>query len=209
VTTAVGAYTTRARVKTRISETTSTWDTVIDLCVDATNAYIESREGCGRIIAPISSATYLLDGLGFTHIYFPKGVRAITELKIASVTAGTLDTIAATDYYLRPSTQDRVPGWPAFYVFLSNLPTGTHRTFPKGFENVSMTCTAGWAAIPDDLSELADILAERAFHALEQGNQETPITDEQGRPIVSRFLSGRDRDTLKAYRLRQPQVFGR
>lgn len=208
MTTAIGAYTTRTRVKARLSITTTDWDSQIDTVVDSMNAYIEGPQGCGRIIAPISSATYLLDGTGLTHLYFPKGVRAITELKIGSTTGATLDTITATDYFIRPLAQDRPPAWPAFYVFLSDRPTGTHSVFAYGRENVSMTCTAGWAAIPDELAEMADAIASTTFHTLEQGNQPIPNTDEQGRPIVHRFVSGRDRDTMRAYRVKQPGVIG-
>lgn len=208
MTTAIGSYVTTAILKTRLNETSSTFDAQLGQVSDDVNAYIEGPEGCGRIIAPIASATYLLDGTGLTHLYFPKGIRAITELKVGNSTGATLDTLPSGDYFIRPLPQDRPPAWPAFYVILSDIPTGTHRTFPVGRENVSMTCTAGWPAIPDDLAEMAAVIAVKMFHALEQGHQDTPTPDEMGQPIVARFLSGRDRDTLKAYRLKQPQVFG-
>lgn len=212
MTTAVGAYTTRARIKARLSIPTLTtdWDAQIDTVADAVNAFIESPAGCGRVIAPISSATYLLDGDGSSWLYFPKGIRAISALSVGAYTGFTpLDAIAATDYYLRPLVQDRPPGWPAFYVVFSDRPAGTYRTFREGRETVSLTCTAGWAAIPDDLSEMADSVGSTMFHALEQGNQPIPNTGELGQPIVARFFSGKDFDTMRAYRVKKPALVTR
>lgn len=214
MTTAIGAYTTRARVKARLSIDTlvTTWDSQIDTVVDSINAYIESPAGCGRIVAPISSATYILDGSGLSFLYFPKGIRAVTALAIGDYTGDTRDTVdAAADILLRPLAQDRAaPTFPATYLYLSDHPASTvaRSKFPAGRDNVSLTCTAGFAAIPDDLSEMADSIASVAFHALEQGNQPSPNVDEMGRPIVARFMSGKDFDVMAAYRLRKPQVIG-
>lgn len=207
--TAIGAYTTRVRVKARLSITATDWDSQIDTVIDSVNAYIEGPQGCNRIVAPISSATYTLDGSGLTHLYFPKGIRAVTALSIGDYTGDTKDLVDSADIFLRPLDQDRTPGWPALYLYLSDYPVSTtvaRRVFPTARANVSLTCTAGFAAIPDDLSEMADAVASSTFHALEQGNQPIPNTDEQGRPIVARFFSGKDFDTLRAYRLKQPQV---
>ncbi len=212
MTTAIGAYATRAAVKARngIDTGVTTWDSQIDTVVDSMNAYIEAPQGCGRIVAPITSATYFLDGNGLTHLYFPKGIRAVTVLTIGDFTGDTQDTVNAADIFLRPLAQDRPPAWPAMYLYLSDVPVSAiaRKHFPKGRENVSLTCTAGFAAIPDDLSEMANTVASVAFHALEQGDQPIPNVDEQGRPIVARFFSGKDFDVLKAYRLKQPQVVG-
>ena len=206
---ATGTYTTRARVKSRLSISTTDWDSQIDVVVDAMNQYVESPQGCGRVIAPISSATYVLDGQGLSFLYFPKGIRAVTVLTIGDYSGDSVDTVTAADILLRPLDHERSPGWPAMYLYLSDHPasTVTRSVFPEGRSNVNLTCTAGWAAIPDDLAEMADTVAAVAFHNLEQGNQPIPNTDEQGRPIVARFFSGKDFDTLKAYRIKQPQVF--
>jgi hypothetical protein len=45
---------------------------------DRINAYIEGPEACGRVIAPIGSATYLIDGNGCDRFFFRNGVRAIS-----------------------------------------------------------------------------------------------------------------------------------
>lgn len=209
--TATGAYATTALVKARLlaaGVTDTADDTLIGTIVDQVNQFIESPYGTGRILAPISSATYLLDGDGSSMLYFPKGIRAITSLSIGDFTADTLDTLVSTDYYLRPLVQDRHPGWPAMYVQLSDKPTGTHRVFAKGFETVSMTCTAGWAAIPDDIIDVALTTAVRAWHARQSGQADIVGFSDTGEPLVSRYVAPFHWKAIQAYRLRRPQVFG-
>ena len=201
VATAVGTYATASGVKSRLGITDTTDDTLIGLIADQVNMYIEGPEGTGRILAPISSATYLLDGNDSRRLYFPKGIRAITELKVGDFTGDTLDTLAAGDYFIRPLAQDRDPGWPAMWVIISNRPAGAHRYFPDGYENVSMTCTAGWAAMPDDIIDVALTTAVRAWRARQTGQADVVGSDDMGQPVVSRYLSSRDRETLKKYRV--------
>jgi hypothetical protein len=208
VATATGTYATTALVKGRLGITDATDDTAIGLIVDQVNQFIESPHGCGRILAPISSATYLFDGDGLTTLYFPKGIRAITELKIGDHTGDTLDTLVAADYFLRPLTQDRPPGWPAMYVRLSDDPAGDHSVFGEGFETVSMTCTAGWAAIPDDIIDVALTTAVRAWHGTQAGQTDIVGTDEMGAPIVSRFVAPFHWKAIQAYRVKRPAVIG-
>lgn len=195
---AVGSYVTPAIVKARLSESASTWDPQLGVVCEHVNAYIEQTTG--RVIAPVASAVYTLDGDGTDRLYFPRGIRAVTLLEIADYSGGSYATEAAGNRILRPAAHDRKPGWPAMFLYLSNQSTG-HRWFPSGYDTVRMTATTGWDVIPDDIAEVAAVLAVRAFHALEQGNQPMPATGELGQPIVDRFVSGRDRDTLAAYRL--------
>lgn len=211
MTTAIGSYTTTARVKAKLfaaGVTDTADDTLIGVIVDGVNAFLEGPHGCRRVIAPIPSATYLLDGEGGRYLYVPMGIRAITALAIGDYTGDTRDTLAATDYFLRPSTQDRLPGWPALYVLLSDQPAGSHSVFPVGIETVSMTCTAGWAAIPDDLSGIADTTAVRAWHARQSGQADIIGNDETGAPLVSRFVAPEHWGVIKGYRARQPAVIG-
>lgn len=202
--TATGAYATTAAVKSRLGITDATDDTLIGTIVDQVNQYIESPQGTGRILAPIASTVYLIDGDGTNELYFPRGIRAVTALAIGDYTGDTRDSIVATDYFLRPLEQEREPGWPAMWLILSDRPSGTHKTFPVGFETVSLTCTAGWAAIPDDITDVALTMAVRAWHARQSGQADIVGNDETGAPLVSRFLSSRDRETLRKYRVIVP-----
>lgn len=211
MTTATGAYATTAGLKARLfaaGVTDTADDTLMGTICDQVNAFIEGPFGCGRIIAPISSATYLLDGDGMSRFYFPKGIRAITDLSIGDFTSDTRDALVTTDYFLRPLVQDRIPGWPAFWIILGDHRTGFHGVFHQGFETISLTCTAGWAAIPDDLTDVALTTATRAWHARQSGQADIVGNDDTGAPIVSRFVAPFHWGSIKAYRVKQPAVIG-
>jgi hypothetical protein len=209
--TATGTYATAALLKARLfaaGVTDTTDDTLIGTICDQVNAFIEGPFGCRRILAPITSATYLIDGNDRTSLYFPRGIRAITALAIGDYTGDTLDTLAATDYFIRPLEQDRTPGWPAEWIVLSDLPAGEHSVFHAGFETVSVTCTSGWAAIPDDIIDVALTTATRAWHARQNGQADIIGNDDTGAPLVSRFVAPFHWGTIKAYRARRPAIHG-
>lgn len=211
MTSAIGTYATTALVKEALlpaGVTDTADDTQLGKIVDRVNAWLEGPKGCGRVIAPISSATYLLDGNGLKTLYFPAGIRAITALSVGDFTGDTLDLLATTDYYLRPLSQDRTPGWPAFYVRISDRPAGLHHAFGAGFETVSMTCTSGWAAIPDDLTMVAITTAVRAWGGRQSGQADIIGTDETGAPLISKFVAPEHWGIIKGYRKKQPQVIG-
>lgn len=201
--TALGSYATTAAVKARLfaaGVTDTTDDTLIGTICDQANGFIESSEGAGRALAPISSATYLIDGNGSNAFYFPNGIRAISALSVGDFTGDSLDLLDSGDYYLRPLSQDREVGWPAMWVYLSDRPASGRRFFPEGFATVSMTATTGWAAIPDEITNVALTLAVRMWHGRQSGQADIVGNDENGSPVVSRFLSSQDLRTLKRYR---------
>lgn len=215
--TATGAYATTALVKARLfaaGVTDTADDTLIGTIVDQVNGWIESPPGhkglggTGRVIAPISSATYLLDGDGSTWLHFPKGIRAITALSVGDYSGDTLDLLAATDYYLRPLAYERAPGWPAMWVALSDRAAGLHHSFHAGRENISMTCTAGWAAIPDEITDVAVTTAVRAWHARQNGQADIVGSTDTGEPLVSRYVAPFHWGVISAYRVKQPAVLG-
>lgn len=193
--TAIGSYATAAALKTRIAISDTTDDTVLGLVCDQVNAYIESKTR--RPICPVGSATYLIDGNGTDRFEFLRGIRAVSAISVADITGGTKTALASTDYFLRPASYDRVPGFPATTLVLSDV--GSRRRFPVGFDTISMTATTGWDAIPDEVTELGLTAATRAWHAIESGQSDIVGTDEMGRPLVSRFFSARDLETLRLY----------
>lgn len=199
--TAIGTYATRAAVKARLGISNTTDDTLLDSLCDQINQYVETTTG--RVLAPIPSATYLFDGDGHGELWLPMGVRAVTLLELAPGTGQTFETVGASDYLLRPLAHDRAPSWPATRILLSDAPT-TWSRFPRGLANVRVTMEAGWAAIPDDVAELAVTAVVRAWHSRQSGQADIVGTDEYGKPIVSRYLSLRDRDTLLAYTRESP-----
>jgi len=205
--TAIGAYATTALVKARLfaaGVTDTADDTLIGTICDQVNQFIESPQGTGRIIAPVTSGDFLIDGTGWPHFYFPRGIRTVTALTFADLTGGAKTTAGTenTDWFLRPLAQDRAPGWPAMWVHLSDR--ASRRYFPPGYATISMTATTGWAAIPDDLIDVALTTATRAWHARQSGQADVVGNDDTGAPLVSRFVSGFHWATLKAYRVIVP-----
>lgn len=203
MTTAIGSYATASALKARMNITDTTDDTVLGLICDQVNAYIEGPQACGRVIAPIASAVYLFDGDGSPCLRYPKGIRAVSLLEIAYYTGAAYVTLDSSQYFLRPSANDLPPGWPANRIELTNLPL-TFAFFPQGFNTVRVTMTTGFAAIPDDITEVALVAAARAWHAVGAGQADIVGTDEMGRPLVSRFFSKRDLETLQAYSVNLP-----
>jgi hypothetical protein len=128
-------------------------------------------------------------------------VRAVSELAVASQTGGTYTVVPVTDYFIRPLPQDRAPGWPATRIELSDL---SGEWFRPGYATVRVKAVTGWPAIPDDITDLACTMVVRAWHARQSGQTDIVGNDETGAPIVSRYLSARDRDTLRAYRVAPP-----
>lgn len=197
MTTASGAYATAALLKAQAGISDTTDDTVLGYVCDRINQYIETKTG--RVLAPVASAAILLDGDGEECLHYPKGIRAVSLLEVAAYTGGPYTTLASTDYFLRPGPADLRPGWPYTRIEISDHYTTGYGCFPKGFNTVRMTATTGWAAIPDDITEVALTAATRAWHALQAGQQDIVGTDDMGRPLVSRFFSARDLETLRTY----------
>lgn len=199
--TAIGSYATAATLKARIGIGDTADDTVLGAVCDQVNQYIETKTG--RVLAPVASTTFLIDiEEACTRFHFPRGIRAITALAVGDHTGASRTALASTDYFLRPSAHDRLPGWPATWVHLSDF--ASRRYFPRGFEVVSMTATTGWDAIPDDIAEVALVAAARAWHAVQSGQADLVGTDEMGQVLVSRFFSPRDLETLRTYSVHLP-----
>ncbi len=199
-------YVTEALLKEQVSITDAVDDTLLSVICDRVNQYVESYTK--QPIGPIASATYTYDGDNLTRIFAAQptdartngigGLRAVSLLEIAPQTGAAYETIPSTDYFLRG--RHGVSG-PYRWLCLSDHPvTSTHRTFPKGRATVRVTATAGWVAIPDDLTETAINIARNEWNARQMGA--TEVIDQDGQPFVPRYVSGRDRETLRRYMLR-------
>lgn len=195
--TAIGSYITASLLKARVGITDVTDDTLIGLICDQVNQFVEGTTG--RVLAPVSSVARLFDGNGQRCLRIRQGVRAISLLELAHYTGGSFTTITSGDYFTRPETDKLAPAEPYTEVWLSDHPASGFSTFPAGLGTVRITATWGPAAIPDDIAEVAAVIAVRAWHASQAGQSDIVGTDEMGRPLVSRFVAGRDRDTLRRY----------
>jgi hypothetical protein len=197
MTVAIGTYVSLTALQLRTVGTADTTDSALQqTIVDQVNTYIETTTG--RVIAPIASGTVTFDiPVSTSVLYVKEGVRAITSLEVADYTGGTYTTVGTADYFLRPLAPR--PGWPYTEIHISDVPTGSVSAFSAGYSTVRLVGTRGWAEVPEDLEDVAITLAVRAWHSREAGQQDIVGTDEMGRPLVSRFLSRRDRETLHRY----------
>jgi hypothetical protein len=202
--TATGSYATAAALKTRAGISDTADDTLIGTICDQVNQFIESETK--RVLAPITSATYKFDGNGSNKLRVTHtsdgtaigGIRAITALGIAATTGLSYDTIVSTDYFLRRKS---LPAAPYDFLYLSDIPTSGYSAFPSGFDTVQITCTAGWAAIPDDITEVALTLATKLWHRRETGQADVVGTDEFGRITIPNILEPIEKATLRRYKL--------
>jgi hypothetical protein len=197
--TAIGSYVTATILKARAGITDATDDTLIGVICDQVNQFIEGTTG--RILAPVTSVARTFDGDGSPCLRVRQGVRVVSTLECAYYTGGSYTTLPSTDYFLRPEADRVTPAEPYTSIELSNLPTGGFSVFPRGYNTVRVTATWGPAAIPDDIAEVAVTIAMRAWFARQAGQQDIIGSDEMGRPLVSRYIAGRDRDTLRRYTL--------
>ncbi len=224
-------YVTEGHLKAHISITDTTDDTLLSVICDRVNQYIESETK--QPVGPIPSKTYLYDvaplnygqmyhhhpyipalagaGLGPTRLFTPMpvdaptkgigGLRTVTTVEIAPYTGAAYVTIASTDYFLRERAG--ISG-PFRFLCLSDRPAGLYRNFPVGRATVRVTATAGWDAIPADLTMIAIEIAKRGWNARQAGYQDA--VDDQGLPLVARLVTGQERQTLRNYTLKMPGV---
>lgn len=209
--TAQGSYATTAALKTRLKINDSTDDALFGTICDQVNSYVEGYTG--RVLAAIASTTYTFDGHdALEHgrcLLIPIGVRAVGLLEIAPYTGAAFATVPDTDYFIRPALQNRsLQGEPGWEIWMTDIPSSgnTYPYFPPGFNNVRALIAPGWAFIPDEIADLALTTATRMWNGRQAGQQDIVGTDEFGRPIVSRYLSARDRATLDRYRDKRPSI---
>lgn len=208
--TAIGAYAVPANVLKRIGSPTLTADetAVLTSLCNGINGWIESPLVTGRVLAPIASATYLFDSGDWSDggrlLWFRNGIRTVTSLRLSAGTGQPLQAVPATEYVLLPRAQDRPTGWPATRLFLHNGGgTSPFSEVSAGYGTAELVMTAGFEDIPDEITELAETAVVRAWHGRMAGQQDIIGSDETGAPIVSRFVSAKDRELLDSYRWRR------
>jgi hypothetical protein len=172
------------------------------MTADATGLTVAPCTATVVLTSTPQTALYYFDGDGSRVLFVD--VRAVSELAVASQTGGSYSVVPATDYFLRPSALEREPGWPATRIELSDYPTGGYSYFPPGYDTVRLKAVIGWPAIPDEITDVALTMVVRSWHARQSGQTDIVGNDETGAPIVSRYISGRDRETLKRYRVVAP-----
>jgi hypothetical protein len=205
---AYGSYATLATVKARlgIPSADTTDDAEITVVCNQVNGYIESYTG--RPICNLGTATYTYDGyeaLDNRVLFIARGLQSVSQLQTATYTGGSFSTVPATDYFLRPSDQELDPGWPHTQLVMTNVPSANNFSplFYDGYDTVRITGVWGYATIPEEIHEIAQVMAVRAWTARQAGQTDQIGVSELGQPVISRTLSIRDRETLGRYKLKR------
>lgn len=156
----------------------------------------------GRWFAPRPSDTYLFSpAVTSRTLWFPRGIRAVTSLGYATTdqpdSGGTFTTITSANYSLQPAEGNRDDGWPATRVILLDT-AGTY--FYAGINRVQATFTAGFAAVPADIEQVALNLVVALHTARGSAGGDRFTVNIDGSRTFERALSYSDRMTLDAYR---------
>ena len=203
-------YATLGSVKTRLGITDTTDDTLLTQLVADMNAAVEDITG--RAIGPLTITNELLDGYDALEegrcLPYPKGIRSITTLEVASTTGGTFSTVPAGDVFLRPHAGLRQPDWPAFEIWMSDIPAASNTlpVFLPGYANIRLTGAAGWAAIPSTLTKAAETTVARWFVARNSGGEDAEGSDDVGLSRVTQYISGQDLATIRRYQWRSVEI---
>jgi hypothetical protein len=198
-----GTYVTLPNLKLRLfgSTATTTDDTLLTTICNQVNSYLEfvARRNFDAVsggTATFDAAEDVYDG----QLYVRDGVRSITSLTVAPSTGDAAVSATVADTIILPRSQARRPGWPGFWVVFKPVVTGLVSDWGTGYANITMVYDSNFAAYPAEVVEVAETTATRAWHGRQAGQADVIGSDDTGAPIVSRFLSARDRETLKAFR---------
>lgn len=202
---AIGTYATVANVKKRLASSdsySSDDDAVLATLCAGINGWIELK--AQRVLGPIEDATYVFDASDWTEdgtvLPIRHGIRSVTSLKLATASGATLQLVPADEYELLPRSQNRQFGYPATRLHLHNEGgTSPIARVYAGRGVTELIGDFGWETVPSEIQELAETAVVRAWHGRQAGQSDIIGSDETGEPIVSRFVSARDREILKAY----------
>lgn len=198
------SYVTTANLKTRLNIGTAdtTDDDLLDDIVGQVNAYVEHVTR--RPVGPSNGGTATFDAGEDVYegerLFVRQGIRAVTSATVAPSTSDTGVAATTADIIILPRSQNRRPDWPGFWLIFKDVVSGSVSDWGTGYGNITIVGDFGWQAIPPEVTEVAEIVATRAWYARQSGQADLVGSDETGQPLVSRFLSPRDRDTLRAYR---------
>ena len=163
------------------------------------------HQSTGRQFTPDGGTVYTYDGYDAVSngrvLLVPQGVRSVSVLEVAPNTGGAFATVNASDYFLRPTVQDRRAGWPATRIVMTDDQVGSvDAYFYPGFANVRATGTFGWASPPRDIQGVALTLLVSAARERSSGGGDAVTVGLGGERTFERALSYKDRETLNRYR---------
>jgi len=206
-------YADLSRIKRRLRGSA---DTETDADDDILSDFIDTAQSfmlanIGMFLGPTTETVILLDGRDAiadrTRLYVPYGIQTLTSVEVQASTGASWDTVTAADLVSLPRAHEpRVdPNQPTTMLMFKDVVAGNYARFPVGVANVRITGTLGWSAPPQKLGEIADTLVVRMFQARMTGQRDFVGADDEGNPIISRFLSGDDYRYLRTFR---HEIFG-
>lgn len=182
-------------LKARMRITDNVDDDYIATVVDAVNDWIIARIGLD--LSPSGTATRKLDGDGTRELFVPGGLRSVSVVQVSSDFWDSF-TAVTDDVTLLPEAWRKPPSEPYHVLRLSEA---SGLCFPRGEQTVLITSSEwGYAAWPDRIVEVAETIAVRMVVARTTGQRDVIGSDELGNPVVSRFVSLKDRDTIDGAR---------
>lgn len=197
-------YTSSTTIKARLGITDSTDDTLLGVIAGQVNSWLEER--IGFPVGPITSEERLFDGSallydehGIMYLNFaPFGCRAITAVRTADTTGGSYTTQTASDVVLRPHAHERKTDWPAFRGYVKD--SAAWDWTRGGYDTNGVTATWGWAAIPAELSAIADKIAIAMFRGRGYGSgQAYAVGEDAVGSVAAEELSATDWRTIGEY----------
>ena len=153
------------------------------------------RSGTDTFLLDVDSATRVLK--------VPQGIASLTQLEVADdsqpESGGTYTVITAADALLRPGELNRLPGWPATEIWLTDNPAGSVSQFNRGYNSVRITGALGFPAVPADIQSVAATAVVRKWQARQSGQSDLIGSNEFGGRLL-RWISPEERETLDRYR---------
>lgn len=200
-------YADLSRIKRRLrggADTESTVDDdILSDFIGIVQSHLVSR--LGMFLGPTAETSLLIDGFAATDakrmLYIPFGFQSLTSLEVQSSTGAAWETVTAADLYFGPRTgEPRVdPNQPYTWLGFKDVVTGNWSYFPGGIENIRLTGVLGWPAPPEKLGEIADTIVVKMYQARQTGQRDYVGNDDEGNPIVSRYLAAEDHRVITTF----------
>lgn len=200
-------YADLSRIKRRLrgsstTETTSDDDILVDF-IGIVQSHLVSR--LGMFLGPSAETTITVDGFNAVSsrkkLYVPYGFRSLSSTEVQAYTGASWETVTAGDVYYGPRTGEPKadPNQPYTWLAFKDVVTGNWSSFPEGIDNIRLTGALGWSAPPAKLGEIADTIVVKMFQARQTGQRDYVGSDEEGNPIISRYLSAEDHRVIGTF----------
>ena len=139
-----------------------------------------------------------------------RGIVMLTALEIASYTRGAFALIPATDYWLRPTPNQRDPGWPATELHMTNIPSPSnpYPAFFPGYANVRLWGQTGWPAMPTTIVGLAERVVVALWQMRAGGGAYGIAPGSDTAQQIPHLLSIDDWKTIQRYTIKSIMAVG-